>query len=304
MQAASRRLSVVSATSCNRRRLIRVVRRLRRVHYLEAMKALVIILPLLLLVDWWSVCFGSRVFHYRAKPPAVRPALTTEERAFLTKEYDTVAAETKMRIDHEFSLFRLKFTLVGAVLAAIVAARGIAAGAAEERGVLNSSITAISAWAAVFVAALVDLRRQWNSNIIMALSDWVQHVEGALLPPGITGWEQYIPTSGLWNDRFYPLLRIERELMTWVLFAVVVVLFIPTKTTKSPDRDRRIFQIALGGGLATIIAFGLHALHFHYSEPVYVSVLTIATLALCACYIYAVRRQWLGLKRSNEVAEQ
>src|SRR5205823_7343786 len=118
--------------------------------------------------------------------------LTDEARGLLLKEYDTVVAEIRWRNEKEHDLYILKFSLIGAVLGAISFYKG-----RDRYNRFNGPEVALCFWAAVAVAAIIDVRLMFNAVIIADLGKWVQTLEGAVLPRDIKGWEQLFSESQL-----------------------------------------------------------------------------------------------------------
>ena len=217
-------------------------------------------LPLFMLVDVLGM-LGWRM-EGRAVAQGGSGALNADQRAFMLEEYKTVAGEIRLRLEHEHTMIALKFTLVGAVLGVILYAQQKSTTPPESP--IHSTWAALCCWAAIVVSAIVDLRRQTNVDAIAQLGNWIGSIESRLLP-GSTGWEQFIAAQNpFWGSRFYPLLRLERELLTWALYLLAITLFVPHRG----DEDVRVTDvIARLFGSVTFLLFGLYALHFHYQQP-------------------------------------
>ncbi len=218
------------------------------------------VLPLFMLVDVLGM-LGWRT-EGRVAPKESGGSLSPDQRAFLLEEYKTATGEIRLRIEHEHTMIALKFTLVGAVLGVILYAQQKSTTAAESP--IRSTWAALCCWAAIVVSAIVDLRRQTNVDAIAQLGNWVGSIESQFLP-GPIGWEHYVADRNpFWSSPFYPLLRVERELLTWALYLLAIMLFVPHRDdedAKAIDGIARLF------GSVTFVLFGLYALHFHYQRP-------------------------------------
>jgi hypothetical protein len=231
---------------------------------IDRYRLMVMAIPLILILEIPRLVLGSfegRTSHADHSPAAIgRGTLTAPQREFLLKEYDTAVREIRLRVDAEETLFALKFTMVGAVLAAMFYMHR-----REDETPAHPSFrspwAATCCWAAVLVGAVIDIRRQFNVGVMVQLGTWVHWVEDLMLPSDVLGWEQFIPTSQLWSSTLYPLLRLERELVTWILYVVTLTMFVPNRD-EQPDllllRLSRLFCCL------SICLFGLNSLHYRY----------------------------------------
>jgi hypothetical protein len=179
--------------------------------------------------------------------------------------------------------------LIGAVLGSILVARAVAARQGQEQHLVESPIVAACCWAATLVAALVDLRRQFNAAIIGELGKWIRGIELMIYGGPSLGWESYIPGSDLWSSRLFPLLRSERTLMTWVLFAVMVYVFVPYRFREG-STARTLLRLGYWASFCILLFFGFHALYFHFSDPDYVAVLAVLMSVVIAFHTYFFRK--------------
>ena len=247
----------------------------------------VIVAPLLLLVDVPRLLGWFLEGQGRATGNAQVVSLKEDQRTFLLKEYETVIQEIRLRLEHEHTMIALKFTLVGAVLGVMLYAHELRGKPIEESS-FRSSWAAMCCWAAVVVSAIVDVRRQFNSDVILQLGDWVKSIEGHLLTAGVAGWEQYVGSeSSLWNSRLFPVLRLERELVTWATYLLCTTMFV----IRHSDQDsERLLQIARLFGTFTYFLFGLYALHFHYQSRPYS--LYCASVTIVGVVVFNL---WIGM---------
>lgn len=261
------------------------------------------LIPGLLLINW-------TIWILPPRPP--RPAqpqvdLTSDERHLLMKQYETAVSEIRLRLEHEHHLFLLSFTIAGAVLgyglgtyffkgslfrpefegAALENPKPSAAGQSgsmDKSSIRRSAETVLllGCWGAVVAAAVIDLRRQFNADIIVQLGAWVQTVEETVYRPQVHGWETFIAKdSPLWNGALYPILRLEREALIWVLFVVAVQLF---STGSAPARTK---QASYFGMQLSVLVFALIGIHYNYD-----SLPNTAVLVICAVVALIVTRYW------------
>lgn len=237
-------------------------------------KFLLVLLPLPLLIDPFGI-FGwpSEERQAEARVPDGAQAkaqdqsrtrgaaqIDTNQRDFLLKEYETATRELQSRLEQEHTMLQLEFTLVGAVFGFVLYLRGRATGAGSALPI-HSPLVAACCWAAVVVSAIVDIRRQFNVNVMIQLGTFVKAIEGRMLPPEVAGWEQWISeTKSLWKSCLYPVLRTERELLTYSLFLLCIFMFKPATRAK----DDVFFRLASFFGTVALILFGLYSLQFHY----------------------------------------
>lgn len=175
-------------------------------------------------------------------------------REFLQREYDTVAAEIRSRVDYEHTLFVFKFTLVGGVLYVLFQhARP------NSVQLARTEITALVAWAAVAVAALTDLRLMANQIFVITLGTWVRRYEELQLGASAVslGWETHLSDS-LLSRSFYPQLRISSQILTALLFCVAAGIFL----LQPYSSDRRAVLASRVGALLSIALMTAAAVNF------------------------------------------
>ncbi|HYR27305.1 MAG TPA: hypothetical protein VEU30_02495 [Thermoanaerobaculia bacterium] len=189
-----------------------------------------------------------------SKPPAARAASRTAAwnqlddagRQMLERQHEAIVEEIRVRIDHEHLLFTLKFALVGAILWAFLQTAFRQADSDFER----TPFAALSAWAAVVAASIVDLRVMANQTFLMTLGGWTRQYEQlALGSQGATlGWEAFL-AENLLSKPYYPALRVSGQILTALLFCVTALLFLlRADGTNSPNTAR----ISAAGGVVTI----------------------------------------------------
>lgn len=244
----------------------------------------------LLQVDLRTMLFPRPVNQPSVVSPST-PAvghLSESENEFLLGQYDTAVAEIRGRIQQEHVLFGLKFSLVGAILALMFAGTVINRDeAGSPRHVFGTPVAATFCWSAVTTSAIIDARILYNADLIEALGTWIaQHVEPAMLQD-VIGWEKFLDSEyPLFHERFYPLLRIDAQLLTLVIFFAIVYAYIcvlPAKERSaaresSPDSDRgamiqaprAIYLVCVGGSTACFLAFFFVSIHFYARHPMWI----------------------------------
>jgi hypothetical protein len=218
-----------------------------------------------LLVDWVGVfvhperkdlaCGVAKVCSPQTCAGCTNPT-AAEQSAFLRLEYDTVVQEVRQRATQEQTLFALKFTLVGAILGAmfVLFKRSDNAELDMEKLRQNALVAAFF-WAAVLIAAVLDVRAQFNVAFIAELGNWafLQETRSLGIGPNALGWEHHL--GAMLGASFYPIIRLSGTLLTVVLFAVAIALFVPAQPKEPPleQTDR----LCLGAGFAAFVMFAL-----------------------------------------------
>jgi hypothetical protein len=222
---------------------------------------------------------------------------------FLLKEYDTAKNEIKLRIEHEGELFNLMFTLIGAVMGIVF--YGGAFTKAEQENIEDTFerrnlVISGFCWAALIVGIIVIMRRQINTDVMIQLGQWIRReVECQFLPNGILGWESFlVEQSSLFNSDYFPILKIERELLLSILFFVTFILLVPgcnvvrerfaTAKAKDAFKMKQIRYLKLNSTFCSITSILIYvfAMHFHYEDPY-----------LTKIYIFLLLYQlsWIGI---------
>jgi hypothetical protein len=209
---------------------------------------------------------------------------------FLLQEYETVTAEISSRIEQEHLLFVLKFTVVGAVLGLIFNFYKAEAKGDKDAflALRHSSGVAICCWAAVAVAAIIDVRIFFNTSLIAEAGEWVKRTEQILLASsGFLGWEQSLARSRLRDSSITPWLFADRQLLTWVLYVVTLGIFVP-RGNDTPSK--RVQKMAfLGVSLCTFLFF-LAGLYFYFKTE-------RVGFYLAACLILlALSMEWIKIR--------
>ena len=234
--------------------------------------------------------------------PLVHQLCGDSARRFLEKQYDTAVEEIRNRIEDENSLFLMKFTLVGAILAALFALMK-AGGSREATGntdpggtagpvrgddpakasehksryplvpvtfdALRSNIlVAAFFFAATIVSAILDVRIHYNAVFIQALGSWVGTQEALNLAHNAVhlGWEHHL--DALVKHSFYPFLRLSGSLLTILMFAVCMGFFSCKASTQKGDQHRlaQMRRLRRAAGVALFLLFGLVAKSFGHNQ--------------------------------------
>jgi hypothetical protein len=147
-----------------------------------------------------------------------------EGKTFLEKQYETVVAEIRQRIEEEHLIFALKFALVGGILYAAVQRI-----LSRDQGTLERTpATALVTWAAVVVAAVVDWRISGNQSILSALGAWVGRYEKVQLGAAAgLGWEAFLAKRAA-----HPAVRLSGQMLTALLFAFSGAVFLTRRKTE------------------------------------------------------------------------
>jgi hypothetical protein len=234
----------------------------------ERLWGLALVAALVLQIDWVPVV-GSK----EAAQSDPRLIDNAAQLLFLGKQYDTAINEIHKRLDYEQVLFGLKFTLIGGILYTLIAfikkdlsieqdAKSPTVPARDESPLSGASFDALGRsplaaaffWASVVVSAIIDARIQFNAAFIATLGGWVRQVESVMLTQApADGWEHYLRDRGLMSNASYPFVRMSWALVTWLLFAVTVFVFVmPSETS---NKRTRTLSRAFG-----VFAFGAFAL--------------------------------------------
>jgi len=239
-----------------------------------AASLVLMIAPLLLMIDLPNFFCGDEYIVCKdiagEKTESESPGLSDDIRGkleryknlepdFLMRSYENAVKEIRDKINHEHQLFILKFSLVGAVLGFLFV-NYRSTKMIGDNGDL-SPLREFCVWASVAVAAIVDVRTFFNVNITQELGMWIRSVEPYILASGVQGWETYFfSESSLLNAPSSILVRMDRQLLTWVLYIVVTYQFVilrGEKTQSSVWRD-------LLPLLLCIILFGFVGHNFYY----------------------------------------
>jgi hypothetical protein len=201
--------------------------------------------------------------------------LTPVQSDFLKGEYDTAVAAIAQRVQDEHLLFALKLALVGGILYA-------AFQAIVGRGTVRlerTPFTALVAWSAVIVSAIVDLRIVANQNFVATLGAWVRTYEELRLGPAVKlGWEAFLADTSVPAS-----LRLSGQVLTALLFGAVGVMFL---AGENRDNDSTTALLSGAGGalsvaLMTAAALGFRQVSFAivYASLGVVGIVLVAKLA-------------------------
>ncbi|HXU62351.1 MAG TPA: hypothetical protein VN962_11645 [Polyangia bacterium] len=160
-------------------------------------------------------------------PGETRPGGPSSE-GIISEEYKSAAEEIRDRIGQEEILFALKFSLVGAIMAVLFSMFKKQERDFFEKLVQKRRAAAFFA-AALFTAAIIDMRLRFNDKIIESLGHWVWCVERtfpqhAVPWHGVAPWENFLFLQ--LDKGANPLMRYSSHLLTSLLYGVAVYLFI------------------------------------------------------------------------------
>jgi hypothetical protein len=163
----------------------------------------------------------------------------------------------------------------------------------EVLSLFTSPRAALFAWAAVVTSAIIDSRILYHVDLTITLGTWIKtHVEPAFYPSRITGWEAYLADSSrLLASRSYPLLRLNANLLTLVLFSATVFVFSGLASSTAPSDTLR--RICRAGCAAALVVCFLAGLHFHFAEPSWV-LFCVAAVAVGLVANAVAWRRWDG----------
>jgi hypothetical protein len=180
-------------------------------------------------------------------------------RDMLQRQHEAVVAEIRLRIEQEHLLFSLKFALVGAILWAFLQSAFRATESFER-----TPFAALTAWAAVVAAAIVDLRMMANQTFLITLGGWTRQYEqlalGAIGAP--LGWEAFL-ADNLLGKSYYPALRVNSQILTVLLFCVTAFLFLVRADGKN---DPNTARISAASGIAALSIMTIAALSFRHAN--------------------------------------
>jgi hypothetical protein len=149
-----------------------------------------------------------------------------------TEEYKTVTSEIKDRLSNENLLFALKFTVIGGILWLLFSVFG-----KREHDFgrfAHDRRAALFVVAALLSCAVVDTRLRFNSKVVESLGDWVWCYEknpaSAFSGDSSTVmWEHFLHLQ--LSAGPFPILRHVCHLLTPLLYAISLYLFIMTART-------------------------------------------------------------------------
>jgi hypothetical protein len=137
-------------------------------------------------------------------------------------EYKVATAEILARIEHHQTLFTLKFTIVGAILALLF--NLLNKNAVEDfESFVRKRRSAVFFSAALFASVVIDAQLRNNIDMIVTLGDWVRTALSAFLPGESSTWEDFFQRR--MSSGVFPILRNMSHLLTALLYAVMLVMF-------------------------------------------------------------------------------
>jgi hypothetical protein len=98
----------------------------------------------------------------------------------------------------------------------------------KPKTTLRSGLLHLCCWAAVAVAAIMDIRLMFNTLIIREHGLWIKSIEKILLgKQSPLGWESYFSEqSVLWHSPVRLFASTDRQLLTAVLFILALYLWV------------------------------------------------------------------------------
>jgi hypothetical protein len=229
-------------------------------------------------------------------------------------QYQNGVSEIRMRLEAEESLFRLKFTVVGAIMGALLTAvAGLTAPPSNGspttvRRWAESPVFLVVIWAAVVCSTLLDARVGFNANAIQEQGSWIQRVvepymlgstnaTGMVQYPeaGVMGWEKYIVSeSNLFNSNSYFVLRAHVYALTAIL---IIAAAMYSRWLIAHVEKKQAFRLLGYSTLATWCALAMAALtaaHNRFSDHRYVwyvaAAFVLAAVSTRAIYQIAYTR--------------
>ncbi len=266
----------------------------KRPLYKLVLSVILIIAPLFLLTDFPKLinendeqikidCLVLKTDEEKDKANNVSEVYKNLESDYLKLSYSNAVKEVQKRIEHEHLLFVLNFTLVGAVLSILFKNNILSSPRDKPENIIDKSeklSPAIICWAAIAVSAIVDVRMLVNLDIIKDLGGWVHCLENNILTSGVKGWETYFANSPLLSSGWSPLLLMDRQLLTWVLYVFTIFSFVIYKN--------RAFENHLLPFLLCILLFGFVGLHFYFRVEngfwFYIPFFIVITTISCFAY--------------------
>jgi hypothetical protein len=237
---------------------------------------LLIIVPLLLVTDFSGI--ENHVSSMKDMSESTLPAAGSMQEKLLLKQYQNTVQEIKARLEHEHLLFVLKFTLAGGILVTLFRLwnknKDITTSGEDTFAIhsLLSPVAAILCWSAVAVMAIIDIRSHFNSQMIKTLGDWVLSFEKSIglgKGHGFQGWEHFLrstslvcPRDDLWEYLVaHPIMRLDRQLFTWILYAAATYSFIFIPTVKSKASEDKTIQ-GIRKSRNSLLSIGQRAIPF------------------------------------------
>ena len=196
-------------------------------------------------------------------------------------EHGKAVNEIQERIKQGNDWYRLKFTLIGGLIGALVAYLGLKAkdndgtggtpGEETLKKIANSNATCFILAAATSLALLIDMHNRLSDAVNKQIGLWIAHyVEPALMGNAgrdnhFVGWENFLrqPPSAMHTDPQYALAVLSYgHLSTWLLFLAFLLSFQAMMRRQLdpaqpvPDRFQRTVPI-IGFGVIHLLVLAL-----------------------------------------------
>lgn len=226
---------------------------------------------------------ASGALHLPASKTDAWNRLDPNAREMLDRQHEAIVAEIRLRIEQEHLLFALKFVLVGGILWAFLQT----AFKQTESEFDRTPFAALSAWAAVVAASIVDLRLMANQSFLITLGGWTRQYEHLILGANGAqlGWEAFL-ADNLLGKSYYPALRVNSQILTALLFCVTALLFLVRDDGKNDPNTARISAAA---GIVAICIMTVAGLSFRHATLDLVIDITAGVLAAVIVAVMAHR---------------
>lgn len=252
-------------------------------------RIIIIALAIFLQIDWIGIFKVSNKNSSKNNDDAIFKLKNDQfSQSFILKQYETATQEIQMRLEQEKVLFIMKFSLIGAILAVLFYSHIIKATDKEETinkkdeyvaAFRTSAFVAMICWGAVITSSIVDLRLLFNSKFLVQIGSWIRNVvEPVMLVSSEKGWENQV--INLTHSRVYPVLCLNWNLLTLILFVSAFWIF-------QPGKDQTTSKICCFGSCITFLIFCLIGIHYHYDWNWWNFICVSASLVglvLCARY--------------------
>jgi hypothetical protein len=256
---------------------------------IKVCSVVLIIFAAALLFDCSSlVGFGDKTWQGSDSPPATKTRLLNDEQQkYVLAAYENAVKEIQTRLDQESHLFVLNFTIVGAILAFLF--RTPQKG--DPARLLVSARNVCFVWGAVVTSAIIDTRIQFHQSMMSILGLWIkEQVEPIMAGTGIIQWETYLrQQDSLMSANIYPLLRLDTNLLTFILFSGIVYVSLESIRHRAAgggaplvDIEATICRYSFWGSVASLFVFFLVSIHFHPRQSVWIAFYFCEFLAGCA----------------------
>ena len=157
-------------------------------------------------------------------PSIKQPIPEKQETHFIEHQFKAAIDEIQLRIAQEDTLFSIRFTLVGAVLGALIFRRNKRTDIDDEFVTRNASLP-LFLWVSVLVSSAVDIRMHFSVMVIRELGHWIQYVETQMFGATSFGWESWI-ANRIWDTYMSVWMFADRALVTWIFYFLAVFIVI------------------------------------------------------------------------------